>query len=145
MKRVVFVIVGLALFAILWPSSMRVAVATLPDGTSITVEIARSPSQKTRGLAGRPSLGATEGMLFAYRLPQIVTMWMKDMRFPIDIVWLRDERIVYLVADALPNDSPTRTRYSSSVLADRVLELPAGSINSHSLFIDDRIVITGDY
>src|SRR5512144_250193 len=75
----------------------------LPTGTlviaervTVTVELARSVPEKARGLSGRPGLKPGHGMLFVYEQPQPIGIWMKDMRFPLDIIWVRDGRIVHL-------------------------------------------------
>ncbi len=115
----------------------------LPTGTlviagrvTLTVELARTPAEQVRGLSGRPGLKPGQGMLFVYDRPQPVSIWMKDMRFPLDIVWIRAGRIVKIEKRAPPllPEGPERI-YTAT--ADLVLEVPAG-------FADHQRVRVGD-
>lgn len=55
-------------------------------------------------------------------------IWMKDMRIPIDIVWLdKDKKVVYIIQNAQP-ETPVKTVYRPPQPARYVLELPAGSV-----------------
>ncbi|MGE5850109.1 MAG: DUF192 domain-containing protein, partial [Candidatus Methylomirabilota bacterium] len=70
----------------------------------VTVEVARSSVEQIRGLSGRPDLKRGHGMLFVYDRTQPVSIWMKDMRFPLDILWIRGGRIVKIEKRAPPLD-----------------------------------------
>lgn len=64
-------------------------VSTLLVGdTAISVELALTDDERTRGLGGRKVLPQNTGMLFAFPYAAPHGIWMKSMRFPIDIVWL---------------------------------------------------------
>lgn len=101
------------------------------------LEIASSPEAVSRGLGYRDRIPANGGMLFLFDRPDRHTFWMKGMRFPIDIIWLRGDTIVFIQADA-PPPSPGRpdealSRYVPSEPADRVIELRAGTVRSLGL------------
>lgn len=107
----------------------------------IATEVARTPEAKARGLGGRDGLAWDHGMLFPYRRPDFLAFWMKDMRFSIDIVWIRDGRIVD-IAHRVPFDpggpGPTvRPRE----LADAVLEVPAGYAQAHGWRRGDAVEV----
>jgi uncharacterized membrane protein (UPF0127 family) len=57
---------------------------------------------RSMGLMFRPSLPRDRGMLFIFERPDFHGIWMKNCRFPIDIVWLDEERRVVHVAEAVP-------------------------------------------
>lgn len=57
-------------------------------GHRIVLELADRPETRSRGLGGHAPLSDDEGMLFSFQAPEVQTFWMKDMTFPIDIVWL---------------------------------------------------------
>lgn len=93
----------------------------------IDAEIADTPERQRRGLSGRPSLAPGEGMLFTYAEPAPRGFWMPDMHFDIDIVWIRDGRVVHIesrVPHAVSGALPT---YRPEAPADRVLEVAAGT------------------
>jgi uncharacterized membrane protein (UPF0127 family) len=108
----------------------------LAERVSVTVELARAPEEKGRGLSGRPVLKPGEGMLFVYDQPQRVGIWMKDMRFPLDIVWIREGRIVQIEQQAPPlGQGGPETVYTAT--ADLVLEVRAGFTARQGIRVGD--------
>jgi uncharacterized membrane protein (UPF0127 family) len=92
----------------------------------LAVELALSPAEQQLGLAERDSLAWGRGMIFRYPKPAFPRFWMKGMRFDIDIVWIRGDRIVdisHRVPHVPGENGPTVT---SRELTDLVLEVPAG-------------------
>ena len=66
-------------------------------GQSIRVDLALTKETQTQGLSGRGVLKDNEGMLFVFNHPGEYRFWMKDMNFPIDIVWMNENRNVVYV------------------------------------------------
>mgnify|MGYP006294767647 CR=1 FL=1 len=92
-----------------------------------TLEIVRSQEERIRGLSGRKRLGSNSGMLFLFPTSDYHAIWMKEMNFAIDIVWLdADYKVVNIVQEATPESYPATFR--PEVPARYVIELPAGSI-----------------
>lgn len=103
----------------------------------VRVEIVTSSREQTMGLGNRDSLPDGNGMLFPYRSPGERVFWMKRMRFPIDILWIRNGQIVH-IEHQVPPPTPMTTdrylkRYGMGVSADMVLELPAGYCRRHAI------------
>jgi len=113
----------------------------------IPVELAESPEEQSLGLGRRDSLTWGHGMYFPYERAAFHAFWMKGMRFDIDIVWIRDGRIVDITPripapdPGLPEGLPLPT-YQPRELADGVLEVPAGYAEAHGWRIGDRAVLT---
>ena len=57
-----------------------------------SVEIADENSERVSGLSNRDSLNENQAMLFIFKEETIPNFWMKDMKFPIDIIWI-DENL----------------------------------------------------
>lgn len=75
----------------------------------VKVEIAMSPTEKQKGLSGRNFMGKNSGMLFVFSQPGIYRFWMKDMKFPIDIIWLDENlRIINIEKNINPNTFPKK-------------------------------------
>lgn len=108
----------------------------------VSTEIVRSFEERARGLGGRDSLAWDHGMLFPYERPDFLAFWMKDMRFSIDIVWIRDGRIVE-IAHRVPwsPEGPGPTLRPRE-LADAVLEVPAGYAEAHGWRRGDPVEIS---
>ena len=110
-------------------------------GQVVKVDLALTDAEQTRGLSGRKDLAKNEGMLFVFSKPDKYIFWMKDMNFPIDIIWLSgDMRVVYIKKDALPELYPET--YGPHVDAKYVLEVPDNFSNQNNLKIGDTAIFT---
>jgi len=102
------------------------------DGVSVDrqflVELARTPEQWTKGLSGRNLLLGRHGLLFIYPSSEPRSFWMKDMVFPIDIVFIDDSSTVARIEkNAVPmRPGEEKTLYHSGVPIKYALELNAG-------------------
>ena len=97
------------------------------DRVAVTVEVVRTEAEKIRGLSGRDGLAPGGGMLFVYEDPVRPLIWMRGMRFSLDILWIRDGRVVGLVQEAkppAPGEAPQVFAPPEEV--QYVLEVPAG-------------------
>ena len=107
---------------------------------AVPVEVARTEAEKTRGLSGRDRLAPDRGMLFVYEAPIRPLIWMRGMRFPLDILWIRDGRVVDLVRGAkapAPGEAPQE--FAPREDAQYVLEVPAGFVERQGIAVGDRV------
>lgn len=96
------------------------------DGrVTITVEVARTAQEQARGLGGRSSLPRGGGMLFRFDAAKPRIFWMKGMLIPLDILWIREGKIMAIDTNVAPPRSHEAPAIVSHV-ADLVLEVPAG-------------------
>lgn len=91
------------------------------------VETVSTPEELRLGLSGRTFLAPRQGMLFVFPYNTIQSMWMKDMRFPIDIIWIsEDRRITKIYENVQPCVVPNEcSKYSSETPVLYGLELNA--------------------
>jgi uncharacterized membrane protein (UPF0127 family) len=75
---------------------------TLPSGKVLRVEVMVENHDRSMGLMYRPSLPLDRGMLFVFDRPDFHGIWMKNCRFPIDILWLDETRRIVHVAESVP-------------------------------------------
>lgn len=91
---------------------------------TITVEIAGTGRERTRGLSGRPDLAADSGLLFVYLNSDIYGIWMKEMNFAIDILWISEDlRVIHIAENVSPATYPEV--FMSREPARYVLEMKA--------------------
>ena len=117
----------------------------LSDGTTLSVQIADTPEARTYGLSGVESLPSNSGMLFIYPVAGQHGIWMKEMQFDLDILWLDDDgKVVELVKNApRPEEGQLpATVYTNSVPARYVLEVPAGTADALGIALETQLVIT---
>lgn len=114
------------------------------DGHSFSVEIADSASKQMQGLSGREKLNENEGMLFIFKDSSIKTFWMKGMKFPIDIIWIKEGRIMEF-SENLPPPKNILNAFVESVTPsapiDSVLEVAAGTVEKLGIKAGDEISI----
>lgn len=138
----VAILIALVAF-LFWRSNRTNTGSVIRMGNSnIVVEFARTSAEQARGLGGRNAIDADHGMLFVFNDPTIPGFWMKDMRFPIDIVWVRENRIIGVVENADPQIGATESElkvYTPPSSVDSVIELHAGAFAASHAQVGDEI------
>jgi uncharacterized membrane protein (UPF0127 family) len=106
----------------------------------LRVEVVDTEAGRAQGLSNRNEIGS-DGMLFIFQTPGVYPFWMKDMRFPIDIVWLSGGTVLGFVDSAASSSEPAPPIYPPPGPVDRVLELPAGSARTYGIEAGSKINI----
>lgn len=105
--------------------------------TMITLEYADTEAERVQGLSNRENLDKNTAMLFVFPKKDEVCMWMKDMNFSIDMVWLdQAKKVTKIEKDVSPETYPQafcedNTKY--------VLELNTGVSEQSHLQVGQRI------
>lgn len=132
-----------AVVGILYPSDMEIVsvfVSTQTSTSQYKVELADSAPKQIRGLMFRSSLQGLDGMLFVYPDDQLVQFWMKNVRFPLDILFVdRCGRLTQIYENALPDDA---TIIASKKPVRAVLELRGGATKHDQIQTGDRVHTT---
>ena len=103
------------------------AIVTTSTGEEIPVEVADTLKKRNLGLGKRTSLKKGWGMLFVFAKRKPHRFWMKDMQFPLDIIWLDNHRIVHIIHNAKPANTKDEPEViTSPVPVNFVLEIAAG-------------------
>ena len=130
---------------LIWPQKpINFSVEKLQiNDKDIQVHVARSPEEWRQGLSGLSGLGENEGMFFIFNKSNFYYMWMKDMKFPIDIIWIGDDlKILDYKANVSPASYPET--FVSKQPARYVLEINAGWIKNNNIEIGAKIVYNGN-
>lgn len=107
----------------------------------IEAEVVNSPQERAQGLMSREHLGENQGMLFILERESRPSFWMKDMRFPLDIIWIdKEKQVVDITRNAMPciNECPGLAPRKE---AQFVLELNSGFADKHNIGIGDILKI----
>ena len=116
------------------------ATVITPKGVSIPVEVSDTPEKRSLGLGKRDKLENGWGMLFVFekRIPH--SFWMKNMRFPIDIIWLDNQRIVELAENVPPPQEGESPKVMEPRLPSNfVLELESGRARALGLNVGQKL------
>ena len=105
---------------------------------TIKLDIADTPEKQQLGLGGRNGMAEDRGMVFPSAQPQQLCFWMKDMQFPIDILWLSSDKTVLHIELSLSPDTYPQT-YCPDAPAQYVVELTAGMSEKAGVHEGDRL------
>lgn len=117
----------------------RAGIPFIVRGKTIIVRVARTDEEHSKGLGGIRRLSGDKGLLYVYPYESFYTHSMKDMLFPLDIIWIdADKKIVDVITDVLPDTYPDYM-FVNDYLAQYVLEIPAGFFKKHGLELGDAV------
>jgi len=108
----------------------------------ITVELVQTQKARENGLSKRNSLNENHGMLFIFEPSSYPQMWMREMNFPIDIIWInKNYEIVYIKKQALPcpRNQNLCTLYTPGKPAQYVLEITSGDCDKYNIKVGDIV------
>lgn len=129
MKKILFVILGFFIvFVLLIIFGVKQKSSVLIDGKTFYVSIANTDEQKAKGLSIYKSLPLDSGMIFPFQNSGYYPFWMKEMKFPIDIIYIQNNKIVEIFEDVpapLSQDQQLPI-YRPGTKANYVLEINAG-------------------
>lgn len=105
--------------------TLRQIIITAPNGAVLTAEVVSGIGDRMRGLSNREYLSYNEAMLFVFPDAGMHGIWMKEMRFPIDIIWLDEQQMVITIESNVSPDSYP-TVFNPVTPAKYVVEVNAG-------------------
>lgn len=114
-------------------------------GIKINVELADTTDKRRKGLGGRESLASDSGMLFIFEKEGVQTFWMKELKFPLDFIWIRSNKIVDITKNALPpalgvEDSELPI-YVPREPVTKVLEVNGGFVDANGIKVGDIVEV----
>jgi uncharacterized membrane protein (UPF0127 family) len=115
----------------------------LPKGT-LYAEIVDTPSSRAQGLSGRNGLAENGGMLFVFEQSGKYGFWMKDMLFPIDMIWINEDGVIVHVERGVSPDTYTTNPpqvFINEPNAKYVLELGSGMAEKYGVYLGMRVKI----
>jgi len=100
------------------------------------IETVSDNESRERGLSNREKLCYNCGMLFVFPEVRRYGFWMKDMLFSLDIVWIKDGKVVEIM-ESISKDS--RDTFFPKVAVDKVLEINEGEVKSCEIKDGDKV------
>lgn len=112
-------------------------------GLTVNVDVADSTEERKKGLSGRNGMQIDRGMLFVFDKNGVYAIWMKDMKFAIDIVWIDENKKVVDMAQNVAPEPGKKDReltvYTPKAGAKYVLEVNAGLTSLNNVAIGDLV------
>lgn len=114
------------------------------DNHTFKVKVANTQQEKEIGLSGTTSLPQDQGMLFPFDKADYYAFWMRNMKYPLDIIYIANKKIVS-IANNVPaptNSSAPLSVYKPSQPADTVLEINGGISNKYGFKVGDNVSLS---
>ncbi len=109
---------------------------------NLQVEIVNTSASISQGLSGRDEIGS-DGMLFLLPQTGMPIFWMKEMKFDLDMIWLKNNLVVDITREVPHPDPETPLKslpvYSPKTPANMVLEVRAGQAAAWNIKIGDNL------
>ena len=121
-------------------------------GATFNVELAITQAQRTQGLSGRAGLAPGAGMLFVFDAEGRYSFWMKEMRFPLDLIWVDARCTVVDITSGAPPPVPGQSAsggpselplYTPVTPVQYVLEVNGGETEAVGIRVGDRVEFKG--
>lgn len=108
------------------------------DDVPLRVDVADTEEERVQGLSGREQLAPTEGLLFVFEEDDYHGFWMKDMLFPIDIIWIDSNFMVVDIERSVRPDSFPQV-FEPETPARFVIETNADFTDSFAIEVGDDV------
>jgi len=120
----------------IYPNTIPVTLAGVP----VQASVADTMSTRIKGLSGTPYLPDDVVKLFAFGVPGTHSIWMKDMNYAIDILWIAQSgEIIHIEENVSPDTFPDS--FASPVPVWFVVETNAGFVERHGVSLGDELVV----
>lgn len=134
---VVLLLVAMPAWALETFDSSDLTIMTAGGPQKFTIELALSGAQMEQGLMFRRNLALDAGMLFDFKTPTKVTMWMKNTIVPLDMLFLDEhERVIDIHENAVPYSTDI---IAAKALARYVIELHGGTVARLGIKLGDQV------
>jgi uncharacterized membrane protein (UPF0127 family) len=107
----------------------------------IALEVPSTPRQYSMGLQQRPALPPLRGMWFSFSPPEVAKFWMHRTLAPLDLLFIANNRILAIVANAPICPNLPCPSYGPEVPVDGVVELGAGEAERLGLKVGSPVMI----
>jgi len=121
----------------------EVAITFYPMGVPpvvLTCEVAKTISQKTKGLMYRSSLPKEKGMLFPFWFSWYRIFWMKNVSIPLDIIFINKEFKVVSIIEAHADVGIFNKKYWACGFGKYVVECNKGFCKNHRISLGTNII-----
>jgi uncharacterized protein len=107
----------------------------------IGLEVAKTEQQQEMGLMYRKHLEDNRGMLFPFDPPRPVGFWMKNCLINLDMVFLRNGKVIEIAHNVPPCQKEPCPVYGTPAEVDQVIELRGGRARELGIKPGDRLIV----
>lgn len=123
-----------------WREYYPVTVPMVIGPIAVAASVADTLPERIKGLSGTPYIPDGVVKLFAFGVLGSHSIWMKDMNYAIDIIWVSKEgEIVHIEEEVAPETYPNS--FSSPIPAWYVIEAKAGFVSKNKIKEGDAVLL----
>lgn len=116
------------------------------DNVSLTVKIADTQTRMEQGLQFSNPLPYDEGMLFVPQTPQVLSMWMPNMKFSLDMIWFDDNGNIQYIEKNVPpctslKQSTCPIYNENGPPSQYVLEVTSGFVDKYNISMNSKLAL----
>lgn len=138
-KAIIYILITFSLSGLLTGCKKNNGNYVVINKTKVYVEIASHPDSQYQGLSDREKICSDCGMLFVFDKSLPKTFVMRRMKFPLDIIWINNDKIIKIDKNLPPEGETPTYKYDSNGIVDKVLEVNAGISDKYEFKIGDSI------
>jgi len=135
------ILIGSLFYFMMDQLKRRATYVAFAKDIKITVELAQNDATQYQGLSDRKSLCQTCGMLFVWPDHEVRHFVMRNMNFPLDIIFISDNKVVKIESNLLSEGSSPQNTYSSDVPVNYVLEINGGLTDRYGIGVGDEVTV----
>jgi len=110
----------------------------------VFLDVADNREKITRGLMGVDNIAENQGMVFLFKKHDYKTFWMKNMKIPLDIVFISNEKIAKIYNEVPVCEKYPCPLYESKYKIDSVIEFKKGFCEKYNVKVGDKIKFSQD-
>lgn len=110
-------------------------------GNHLTASVADTELSRKNGLSNIHSIGPDEAKVFVFDKEDYHSFWMKDMNFPLDIIWVNNQNTVVDIRENIAPETYPDT-FKPAYPASKTIEVNAGWVEEHNIKVGDTIMLT---
>jgi uncharacterized membrane protein (UPF0127 family) len=144
--KILYLFLGILILLIVVFIEMNYFISQTPraeiNGYTFSLYLAKTSQEQEVGLAKFNKINKNQGMLFIFSKPDYYSFWMKNMKFPIDIIFIDKNVIVDIFQNVpFPKNNNNLPIYTTHKKADSVLEINSGLSKEYKIKTGDKINI----
>jgi hypothetical protein len=143
--KIPFIILGLLVVLVLILITVNFPNPQSPkaeiNGHIFSLYLAKTSEEQEIGLAKFNRIDKDQGMLFIFQKPDYYSFWMKNMQFPIDIIFINKNKVVDIFQRVPIPKSDNPPIYTTYEKADQVLEINSGLSNEYKIKVGSEVKI----
>jgi uncharacterized protein len=111
----------------------KIVFKTNKKNIELICEVAKTFAEKANGLMYREKLEKNKGMLFSFVIPWYRFFWMKNVKIPLDIIFVNRKKMILKIHEAPIEKGFFYKMYSSHGFCKHVIETNRGFCKENNI------------